>query len=157
MCTKVSRLTKKTLFSVDNFYIYEYDRVWHFRDTRTHMVVSNSNTLEGLIDKIYIILDRYKTYDLYLKAISRMSESGVTPIQREAREKEYKKNGDKHYDLLKDIIRVHNNKVEETITKTRVKRVVPIEDSKKPSIPEVVSPVPVIQDRKSIRKRKSRL
>lgn len=162
MSTKVSRLTKaKELFSPDHFYIYQCDNgVWHFRDTINHMVICNSDSLEGLGDRIKSILIRYNNYDRYKKIRDNMSETGVTPKALLVREKEYKSKGSKYSTYLDELISEHNNGLQERVNKTRVRKIVPIniEDSPKAALPQKKEETVVcIKRHKGVPRRKSRL
>ena len=92
-------------FTHEVFYIYEVNNLFPLRDRNSHMVISTAGSLAEIKRCMVVILNRYKNYDQYLKAISSMSEKAVTDKQAEAREKEYKKKGHIYIEDIKELIR----------------------------------------------------
>lgn len=119
-------------FTKEHFYIYKCDNgTYQFRDRQSHMVISNASNLSILKRSITVVINRYKNYDFYLRAISSMSENPVTEKDFTIREKEYKRKGQEYIKELEDIIKEYQLEQDE------------IEDFKKRRVVLPVNPTPV--------------
>lgn len=92
---------------------YNENGVYQFRDRESHMVISTCSDLDTL--KVYIlrILNRYKNYDLYLRAINSLSEKAVSERDFIQREKEYKKRGTKYLFIIEEVLTTFNETQED--------------------------------------------
>lgn len=102
----VNRIKKQRRpFTKGHFYIYLCDNgMYQFRDRESHMVISTACDLASIKRCITVVLNRYKNYDFYLKAISSMSERTVSEKDFTRREKEWKKQGQKHLYIIEDLL-----------------------------------------------------
>ena len=140
---KLNRIKKQRRpFTKEHFYIYQCDNgMYQFRDRQSHMVISTATNLSILKRSITVVINRYKNYDFYLRAISSMSESTVTEKDFARREKEYKKKGQEYTYIIEDIINEYQLEQEEKedfrhrrviLPVTPVEKPVEVESSPKP-------------------------
>ena len=93
-------------YTKEHFYIHHCDNgMYQFRDSETHMVISTSCDLASLKRCIVIVLNRYKNYDLYLRAVHSMSEKTVSAKDLVIRQQEYKRTGKDHVHIIEDLIK----------------------------------------------------
>ena len=132
-------------FTKEHFYIHHCDNgIYQFRDSETHMVISTSCDLTSLKRCIVIVLNRYKNYDLYLRAVSSMSEKTVSAKDLVIRQKEYKRTGKDHVHIIEDLIKEFYLEQEEIedfkrrrviLPVAHLERAVEVETSPKPQGP----------------------
>lgn len=128
---KLTRIRKqKRPFTPDLFYIIEVNSIYQFRHRESHMVLSTATSLSELRRCIVLVLNRYKTYDHYLKAFNSLSESAVTEKQKVTREKEYKREGHKYQYIIEDLIREYYIERHEIEDRRHTPLVTPIHEPK---------------------------
>lgn len=154
---KLNRIKKqKRKFEKEHFYIHlSTNGMYQFRDRQSHMVISTASNLATLKRSITIVINRYKNYDYYLRAISSMSESTVTEKDFAKREKEWKRGGNDYINIVDEILKEYYIEQEE-IEDFRHRRVV-LPVTPKPETVKVESSPKSLEQVKLHRKKRSRL
>ena len=154
---KLNRIKKqKRKFEKEHFYIHKCDNgIYQFRDRQSHMVISTASDISTLKRSITIVINRYKDYDYYLRAISSMSESTVTEKDFALREKEWKRGGQKYTYILEDIINEYQLEQEEKEDFRHRRVILPVAPVEKPV--EVESSPKPLGHIKLSKKKRSRL
>ena len=154
---KLNRIKKQRRpFTKEHFYIYSTTTgMYQFRDRQSHRVISTSGTLADIKRCVTLILNRYKNYDLYLKAISSMSEKDVTEKDFVKREKEWKKRGREYENIIEDLLREYYIEQEEKEDYKHRRVILPVTPVQRPVEAET-SPKPLGVVKLS-KKRRSRL
>lgn len=143
-------------FTKEHFYIHQCDNgMYQFRDRQSHMVISTATNLSILKRSITVVINRYKNYDFYLRAISSMSESTVTEKDFALKEKEWKRGGQKYTYILEDIISEYQLEQEEKEDFRHRRVILPVAPVEKPV--EVESSPKPLGHIKLSKKKRSRL
>ena len=143
-------------FTKEHFYIHQCDNgMYQFRDRQSHMVISTATNLSILKRSITVVINRYKNYDFYLRAISSMSESTVTEKDFARREKEWKRGGNKYINIIDDILREYYLEQEEKEDFRHRRVILPV--TPKPEPVEVESSPKSLGQVKLHKKKRSRL
>ena len=143
-------------FTEEHFYIFRSaNNTYQLRDAKSHMVISTAHSLEDIKRCLYVILNRYKHYDKYLRAISSLSEQTVSPKDFERRQKEWKHSGKDYKKIVEELIDNHNTSQAEV--EDHRKRIVVQITPTKPVKEEKVIPVLPNTLTKIHKKKKSRL
>ena len=154
---QLNRIKKqRRQYTKEHFYIYKCDNgMYQFRDRQSHMVISTASDLPTLKRSITVVINRYKNYDLYLRAISSMSESTVTEKDFARREKEYKKKGQEYTYIIEDILKEYYLEQEEKEDFRHRRVVLPV--TPKPETVQVESSPKPLGHIKLHKKKRSRL
>lgn len=143
------------MFNKDDMYIIYKSRgdVFQLRDTKTHLVIATSTTLEGIKERLRNILNTYKHYGAYERSINGLSESLVSQKDYDKRSLEYARFGSDYSYLLEEALLTPPH-LKEDMTKQRLKSFSPsnLEIEEDEDIPPVVTPTRVYP-RKRITKR----
>ena len=143
-------------FTKEHFYIHQCDNgMYQFRDRQSHMVISTATNLSILKRSITVVINRYKNYDFYLRAISSMSESTVTEKDFARREKEWKRGGNKYINIIDEILREYYIEQEEKEDFRHRRVVLPV--TPKPETVQVESSPKSLGQVKLHKKKRSRL
>ena len=154
---KLNRIKKqRRQYTKEHFYIHKCDNgIYQFRDRQSHMVISTASDISTLKRSITIVINRYKDYDYYLRAISSMSESTVTEKDFARREKEWKRGGNKYINIIDDILREYYLEQEEKEDFRHRRVVLPV--TPKPETVQVESSPKSLGQVKLHKKKRSRL
>lgn len=84
----------KIPFGEGQFYIIRnINSVYQLREVESHLVISTANSLDGILGLLTNILNRYKSYTTFKRAISSMSEKENNTKALDRKQKEYRKIG----------------------------------------------------------------
>ena len=140
-------------FTEEHFYIFRSaNNTYQLRDAKSHMVISTAHSLEDIKKCLYIILNRYKHYDKYLRAISSLSEQTVSPKDFERRQKEWKHSGKDYKKIVEELIDNYNSTQAEVEDRRKrvIVKVTPMTPPKEErTIPPTHSPVKLHKRKKS--------
>lgn len=152
---QINRIKKQRRpFTKDVFYIFQCDNgMYQFRDRQSHMVISTASDLSTLKRSITIVINRYKNYDYYLRAISSMSEKTVTEKDYVRREKEYKKCYKDYSSVVSELINEYYLEQEEIEDFKRRRVILPVAPVEKPveveTSPKPQGPIQLHKKRRS--------
>lgn len=150
----LTRIKKvKRQFTKETFYIYSLNGIFQLRDTQSHAVISTAGTLAEIKRCLVVILNRYKNYDHYLKALSSMSEKAVTDKQALERTKEYKREGHKYIKDIEDLLKEYYIEKDAIEDRRRGLLMTP----QAPVKPQKDNPIDVVPQRIHKRRKKTRL